>query len=64
MAGDNTDQLTSLGKVTQIVADTGDIEAIRKFKPVDVRACFCRSLWIFLLLHSNSLKLRQLLTHP
>jgi len=30
-----TDQLTQLGQLTKIVIDTGDIEAIKKFKPVD-----------------------------
>jgi len=35
MSADQSDQLTEFGKLTQIVADTGDIESIRKFKPVD-----------------------------
>ncbi len=30
-----TNQLTSLREVTTVVADTGDIEAIKKYKPVD-----------------------------
>lgn len=30
-----TDQLTSLREVTTVVADTGDIEAIKKYQPVD-----------------------------
>lgn len=30
-----TDQLTALRKVTTVVADTGDIDAIKKYQPVD-----------------------------
>jgi len=31
-----TDQLTQLATMTKIVADTGDIESIRKYTPLDV----------------------------
>jgi len=54
-----TDQLAALGKFTQIVADTGDIDSIQKFKPVDattnpslllkvsaVCACVCHSVCV------------------
>jgi len=30
-----TNQLSSLREMTTVVADTGDIEAIRKYQPVD-----------------------------
>jgi len=30
-----TNQLASLSKITTVVADTGDVEAIKKYKPVD-----------------------------
>jgi len=32
---EQTDQLSQLGKMTEIVADTGEIELIKKFKPLD-----------------------------